>query len=85
VRCRRDDNIYAIKSIPLQKKKFTYKVNQHGNHQEVEIMSDLEHPNIIRMIASFTGMDFGHEGQSSRDKFIKMSTTIEHNSSNYAS
>ena len=61
VRCRRDNQVYAIKSIPLQKKKFTYKVNQHGNLQEVEIMSDMEHPNIIRMIASFTGMDFGHK------------------------
>jgi len=23
-------------------------------------MTDMEHPNIIRMIASFTGLDFGH-------------------------
>ena len=41
-------------------KKFTYKHDQHGNLQEVEIMTDMEHPNIIRMIASFTGLDFGH-------------------------
>ena len=27
VQCRRDGQVYAIKSIPLQKKKFTYKVN----------------------------------------------------------
>lgn len=50
--------MYAIKSIPLQKKKFTYKVNEQGNLQEVEIMTDLEHPHVIRMIASFTGLDF---------------------------
>ena len=59
VRCRRDGQVYAIKSIPLQKKKFTYKDNQQGNLQEVEIMTDLKHHNIIRMIASFTGLDFG--------------------------
>ena len=63
VRCLRDGKVYAIKSIPLQKKKFTYKVNEHGNLQEVEIMTDLEHPNIIRMIASFTGLDFGKIAQ----------------------
>ena len=52
VRCRRDGQVYAIKSIPLQKKTFTYKVNEQGNLQEVAIMADMEHPNIIRMIAS---------------------------------
>ena len=57
-KCLRDGKVYAIKSIPLQKKKFTYKVSEQGNLQEVEIMTDLEHPNIIRMIASFTGLDF---------------------------
>ena len=58
VKCRRDGQVYAIKSIPLQKKKFTYKVNEQGNLQEVVIMTDLEHPHVIRMIASFTGLDF---------------------------
>ena len=58
VRCRRDGQVYAIKSIPLQKKKFTYKVSEQGNLHEVEIMTDLEHPHIIRMLASFTGLDF---------------------------
>ena len=34
-------------------------MNEQGNLQEVEIMTDLEHPHIIRMFASFTGLDFG--------------------------
>ena len=55
-------------------------MNQYGNLQEVEIMSDMEHPNIIRMIASFTGMDFGqHQPQAliENPPATKMST-IEH-------
>lgn len=30
VRCKRDGKIYAIKSIPLQKKKFKYKYDAKG-------------------------------------------------------
>ena len=57
VRCKRDGNIYAIKSIPLQKKKFKYKYDAKGQMHEVEIMSDLMHPNVIHMIGSFKGLD----------------------------
>ena len=57
VRNRRDGQIYAIKSIPLQKKKFKYKYDAKGQMHEVKIMTDLRHPNIIRMIASFKGLD----------------------------
>ena len=57
VRCKRDGNIYAIKSIPLQKKKFKYKYDGKGQLHEVEIMSDLMHPHVIHMIGSFQGLD----------------------------
>ena len=64
VRCKRDGKIYAIKSIPLQKKKFKYKYDAKGQMHEVQIMTNLMHPNIIRMIASFKGLD---DFQSARD------------------
>ena len=35
--------------------------------QEVEIMTDLEHPHVIRMIASFTGLDFGKLAGAARN------------------
>ena len=60
VRALDDNQIYAIKTIPLQKKDI--KLLNEGQEQlslnEVEIMRDLEHPNIIRMHGSFIDIDF---------------------------
>ena len=52
-----DSNIYAIKSIPLSDKKIDE--NKQKSMQEVEILKELKHPNIIQYRGYFTGLDFG--------------------------
>jgi len=42
-------------------------------------MTDLEHPHVIRMIASFTGLDFGrHSGETKNGGRSSVSPTKKH-------
>jgi len=50
-----DGQIYAIKTIPLGDTKTSESTRMH----EVEIIKELNHPNIIEYRGYFTGLDFG--------------------------
>lgn len=53
-----DSKIYAIKSISLGDKRIDgAKLKQM---QEVEILKELKHPNIIEYCGYFMGLDFGN-------------------------
>ena len=50
-----DGKIYAVKSIQFNEKKLN---EQQSKMQEVEILKELKHTNIIEYIGYFTGPDF---------------------------
>ena len=54
-----DSKIYAIKSISMGEKKMEQK-----QMQEVDILKELKHPNIIEYCGYFTGLDFGKKNES---------------------
>jgi serine/threonine protein kinase len=63
----RDGKVYAIKSIPLNQKNLKYKVSAiTGQLQEVEIMRQLQHPGIIRMLGSFADANFTSQAEENR-------------------
>lgn len=59
-----DSKIYAVKSIHLSEKQ-VYDA-QKSEMQEVEILKELKHPNIVEYCGSFTGVDFGNPSCSSQ-------------------
>ena len=58
-----DNKIYAVKSIHLSEKQ-VYDANK-SEMQEVEILKELKHPNIIEYCGYFTGVYFGHPSSGS--------------------
>lgn len=53
-----DNRIYAIKSIPLGQNHI--EESRLKQMQEVEILKELKHPNIIEYFGYFLGPDFGN-------------------------
>ena len=53
-----DNRIYAIKSIPLGQNKI--EESRLKQMQEVEMLKELKHPNIIEYFCYFLGPDFGN-------------------------
>jgi len=51
-----NQQIYAIKSIPMNRKGYSY--NESNQMAEVEIMKGLQHPNIIEYRGYFKDFDF---------------------------
>ena len=60
MRCNQDKQVYAIKTIPLNAAKVAL-LNEDSeiSLNEVEIMKELNHPNIVHMFGSFIDFDFG--------------------------
>lgn len=73
-----DGKIYAIKSIPMGEKKMEQK-----QMQEVDILKELKHPNIIEYCGFFIGLDFGKKHESkvksmpSSDSVLKQRKSID--------
>ena len=65
VKCLESGVIYALKTIPLQEKKLKLLENGQIMLNEVEIMKNLDHPNVIRMFGSFVDNDFGQPKSTS--------------------
>ena len=67
MRCLNDGQVYAIKTIPLQAAKVKLlSGSDQIRENEVEIMKDLHHLNIIHMFGSFVDVDFSSNGSKEK-------------------